>query len=269
MPRGATAMMTVMAGELAGDFDYDAAKVGYAAHRRADPRIAALVHAALGDARTVINVGAGAGSYEPTDRVVTAVEPSAQMRAERPAHLARAIDATAEDLPFPDDAFDAAMATVTIHQWRDVDRGLRELRRVSRGPVVILTFDRSALGRLWLEEYVPELFVAEAQRYPDINRVCAVLGGAHVVEVPVPFDCTDGVTEAYYGRPELFLDPSVRRAQSAWGFVPDGVEERFERALRADLDSGEWDRRHGHLRGQPSFLGAMRLILAEESDAVS
>ena len=140
---------------LAGDVDYEVEGVGYAVQRRTDPRIASLVHAALGDARTVLNVGAGAGSYEPHDRVVTAVEPSAAMRAQRPSHLAEAMDATAEALPFDDDSFDAAMATVTIHQWTDVDRGLRELRRVSRGPVVILTFDGDAITRFWLKRVRP------------------------------------------------------------------------------------------------------------------
>jgi Methylase involved in ubiquinone/menaquinone biosynthesis len=246
---------------LAGDFDYDAGGTGYAEQRRADPRIAALVHGALGDARTVLNVGAGAGSYEPADREVTAVEPSAAMRAQRPPHLVHAIDRTAEALPFPDDAFDAAMAMVTIHQWRDVERGLRELRRVACGPVVVLTFDGSALDRLWLAAYVPELVAAERRRYPAIERIRALLGGTStVIEVPIPIDCTDGFTEAYYARPERFLDPAVRQAQSAWGFVDVAAIERGIGRLRVDLDSGEWDRRYGYLRTQPEFVGALRLI---------
>lgn len=248
---------------LAGDFDYDARGTGYAQQRRADPRIAALVHTALGDARTVLNVGGGAGSYEPTDREVTAVEPSAAMRAQRPPHLAPAIDGTAEALPFADDAFDAAMAMVTIHQWRDVERGLHELRRVARGPVVVLTFDGSALDRLWLAEYVLELIAAERRRYPAVERVRELIGGTStVVEVPIPIDCTDGFTEAYYARPERFLDPAVRQAQSAWGFVDAGAIERGIGRLRADLDSGAWDRRYGHLRAQPEFVGALRLVTA-------
>ena len=194
--------------------------------------VAACFGLALGPARTVVNVGAGAGSYEPTDRDVTAVEPSAAMRAQRPAHLATAIDATAEALPFADGSFDAAMATVTIHQWSDTDQGLRELRRVSRGPVVILTFDGDALDRFWLADYVPELIIAERRRYPAIDHVRAVLGGVSTVtSIPVPIDCVDGFTEAYYARPERFLDPAVRRSQSAWGFVDadttDRVVERF------------------------------------------
>jgi ubiquinone/menaquinone biosynthesis C-methylase UbiE len=252
-----------MAEPPAGDFDYETHGSGYGVQRRTDPTIAAYVHAALGDARSVVNVGAGAGSYEPTDRQVTAVEPSASMRAQRPAHLVAAIDATAEQLPFGDDSFDAAMATVTIHQWADTDKGLRELRRVSRGPVVILTFDGDALETLWLGDYVPELFDAERRRYPKIDHVQQVLGGTSVVTaMPVPIDCVDGFTEAYYARPERFLDQAVRKSQSAWGFVDPDVEERAVRQLAADLSSGEWDNRYGMLRTQPTFTGSLRLITA-------
>ncbi|MGC3993918.1 MAG: methyltransferase domain-containing protein [Propionicimonas sp.] len=247
----------------AGDVDYEATGVGYAGRRRPDPRIAALVHAALGDARTVVNVGAGAGSYEPADRDVVAVEPSAQMRAQRPHGSAPVVDATAENLPFPDGAFEAAMATVTIHQWRDPAAGLRELRRVSSGPVVVLTFDPAAVPEWWLDEYVPELFAAEAARYPTIDAVCTALGGVtSVARVLIPLDCTDGFTEAFYGRPEAFLDPAVRAAQSAWNFAdPPTIAAGLDR-LAADLASGAWDARHGHLRSQPWFHGAVRLVVA-------
>jgi hypothetical protein len=252
-----------MAGRVAGDFDYDANGGGYAVQRRTDPRIAAYVHAALDDARTVINVGAGAGSYEPADRDVTAVEPSASMRAQRPANLATAIDATAESLPFADGSFDAAMATITVHQWADTDRGLRELRRVSRGPVVVLTFDGDALDLWWLADYLPELIAAERRRYPAISHITDVLGGSSAVTpIPIPIDCVDGFTEAYYARPEQFLDPAVRRSQSAWGFVDAAATERAVEQLRGDLVSGEWDRRYGSLRTQPEFLGSLRLIVA-------
>jgi SAM-dependent methyltransferase len=247
----------------AGDVDYEAHGAGYAAVRRPDPRIAARVHAALGPARTVVNVGAGAGSYEPEDRAVVAVEPSAAMRAQRPRRLLPAVDATAERLPFDDDAFDAAMAMVTIHQWSDLDRGLREMRRVARGPVVILTFDGDALDRLWLAEYAPELATAERGRMPPIDRILTALGGTGTVaEVPIPLDCTDGFTEAFYGRPERLLDPAVRRAQSAWGFVASGVEERAIAHLARDLAAGTWDARFGALRTQPWFVGAVRLVVA-------
>jgi len=247
----------------AGDFDYEANGSGYAVRRRPDPRIAALVLAALGDARTVVNVGAGAGSYEPADRHVVAVEPSAAMRAQRPRHLAPALDATAERLPFDDDAFDAAMATITIHQWTDVDAGLRELRRVSRGPVAILTFDGEALLDFWLNEYVPEVIATERARFPTVDHLVGALGGdVEVLDVPIPIDCTDGFGEAYYARPEAFLQPDVRAAQSGWLLTdPDAVARGIAR-LADDLASGRWDERHGHLRRQPEHVGAVRLIVA-------
>jgi hypothetical protein len=214
----------------------------------------------------VLNVGAGAGSYEPEDREVTAVEPSAAMRAQRPARLAPAIDATAEQLPFADHAFDAAMAMVTIHQWADADDGLRELRRVSRGPVAIMTFDGEALDEFWLAEYAPELIAAERRRYPAIDRIAAVLGGdVTVTPVTIPIDCVDGFTEAYYARPEAFLDTMVRRGQSAWGFAGAAAEERGVTRLREALASGAWDARHGALRTQREYTGSLRLVVSGDT----
>jgi SAM-dependent methyltransferase len=247
----------------AGDFDYDTHGGGYAIHRQPDPRIAAYVHAALGPAGRIINVGAGAGSYEPLDREVTAVEPSEVMRSQRPPHLAAAIDAVAEDLPFADDSFDAAMAMVTIHQWTDTDKGLREMRRVSRGPVVILTADGAALGEFWLAHYAPELFAVEQRRFPTVEHICAVLGGTSTAaSIPIPIDCVDGLGEAYYARPESFLEPAVRQSQSGWGFMDAPSIERAVSHLRADLESGEWDRRFGAFRTQPEYDGSLRLITA-------
>ena len=231
--------------------DYEAVGAAYPRHRRTDPRIAALVWEALGDARTVINVGAGAGSYEPEDRYVVAVEPSPAMRAQR---ATPAVDAIAESLPFDDDSFDAAMAMVTIHQWADVDRGLSELRRVTRGPVVILTFDGEAVPRFWLNDYAPDVLALEASRYPPLAKL-----GGRVVEVPIPFDCQDGFAEAFNGRPEALLDPDVRRAQSAWALA--GVDDLP--ALRDALATGEWDARYGHLRTQPEYVGSLRLVVIE------
>lgn len=251
-----------MTSTLAGDFDYDTHGTGYARKRQPDPRIAARVHAALGSARTVLNVGAGAGSYEPADRHVVAVEPSAAMRAQRPPHAVPALDGRAEELPFDDDAFDAAMATVTVHQWADPAKGLAELRRVARGPVVVLTFDGAALDRLWLACYVPELIAAERRRYPPIDLIAAAVGRTcEVHEVPIPIDCVDGFTEAYYARPERFLEDEVRAAQSAWGFVDEAATTRFVRRLRDDLAGGAWAERFGHLRAQPEFVGSLRLLI--------
>ena len=246
----------------AGDFDYDRYGHGYVLRRQADPRIAENVHAALGPARKVLNVGAGAGSYEPADRLVMAVEPSAVMRAQRPPQLLPAVNATAAELPFDDGAFDAAMAMMTVHQWPDAAAGLAELRRVASGPVVVLTFDPDALARLWLNDYAPEMMAAERGRMPAIGAICAALGGrCEARPIPVPIDCTDGFAEAFYARPERLLDPAVRRAQSAWGFVGPEAQERAVARLRADLESGAWDERYGDLRRQPHFDGALCLVV--------
>ncbi|WP_416220812.1 class I SAM-dependent methyltransferase [Cellulomonas sp. S1-8] len=253
-------------GTPAGDFDYERHGTGYAAVRRPDPRIEARVHAALGGARTVLNVGAGAGSYEPSDRWVLAVEPSATMRAQRPVGAAPALDATAEHLPLDDDSVDAVMLTVTVHQWGDVDQGLREMRRVSRGPVVVLTFDAVALQEFWLAEYVPEVFALEQARFPTIEHLTDTLAAGssavRVESVPVPWDCVDGFGEAFYGRPEAFLRPEVLGATSALAMAGADVAERGLARLRADLASGAWDRAHGHLRTQPERAGALRLVVA-------
>jgi SAM-dependent methyltransferase len=249
----------------AGDFDYEHSGSDYTRHRRADPVIATLVRRALSDSLTVVNVGAGAGSYEPDDREVTAVEPSAAMRSLRPPGRA-AIDAVAEHLPFGDDSFDAAMASVTVHQWLDQDAGLRELRRVARDRVVILTFDPDALDRFWLARYAPELITAERARYPTIAHISDVLGEAvSVSDVSIPHDCTDGFTEAFYARPEAFLVDDVRRSQSAWGFVDAEVEAKSIARLSEDLATGEWDRRYGELRTQPLYVGSLRLIVSEKA----
>jgi SAM-dependent methyltransferase len=247
----------------AGDVDYGRYGIGYAQRRRADPRIADLILEALGPATTVLNVGAGAGSYEPPDRRVAAVEPSEVMIGQRPSSLAPVVRAAAEALPVVDRAFDGAMATVTVHQWPDPLAGLAEMRRVTTGPVVVLTFDPDAIDRLWLSEYAPRVYRAERARYPAIDTIVTALGNStSVSHVPVPFDCTDGFTEAYFGRPEAFLDPDVRRAQSAWSFVEPAVEARYADRLAADLASGRWDALHGGLRTQSQFDGALRLVVS-------
>lgn len=248
----------------AGDVDYGAIGRTYSRFRRPDPIIAAQIHKALGPARTVLNVGAGAGSYEPLDRLVTAVEPSASMRAQRPSYLSTAIDAVAEDLPFPDSSFDAAMALVTVHQWSDLERGLAEMRRVTRGPVILLVCDPDRMHDCWLSDYIPEVRTIEAQRFPSITRLRDVLGGTVAVEaVPIPIDCSDGFNEAYYGRPEAFLVEDARLACSSWSLVPRPVVERFVHALTQDLASGRWDEKYGHLRSQPFFDGPLRLVIGQ------
>lgn len=254
--------MTRKSDGSAGDVDYSEIGSGYALYRRPEPLIAAQVHRALGPARTVLNVGAGAGSYEPEDREVTAVEPSASMRAQRPAHLPEAIDAVAEELPFDDDAFDASMSTVSLHQWSDLEAGLAEMRRVTRGPVVLLVCDPARMHDYWLADYILEVRDNEARRFPAIERIAGALGGRVEVEhVPVPLDCRDGFNEAYYGRPEMFLDRGARLACSSWSLVDPIVVERFVRHLSADLADGTWDARHGHLRTQPFFNSPLRLVV--------
>ncbi len=253
----------ITSGPMAGDFDYETHGKGYAGRRRTDPRIAELVHAGLGAARSVLNVGAGAGSYEPDDRYVLALEPSVAMRRQRPAGRVPAIEGIAEELPFDTDSIDAGMAMITIHQWSNPERGLKELRRVVRGPVVLLTFDGDALDRFWLAGYAPELIAAERRRYPAVSTIGRVLGGdVDVQVVPIPFDCVDGFTEAFYGRPEMFLEPAVRRAQSGWGFVGPCAEQRAVARLSSDLESGRWDERFGSLRTEPRHGGSLRLIVA-------
>jgi hypothetical protein len=243
--------------------DYERHGRTYAQHRRPDPRIVTHIVAALGDARTVLNVGAGSGSYEPSDRWVLAVEPSATMRAQRPPDAVPALDARAEALPFDDDAFDAAMACVTIHHWESTETGLTELRRVSRGPVVVFTFELDALPD-WQLEYLREGVAKEQPRFPAIENVAAALGGHTCVQrIPTPGDCVDGFFEAFWRRPEALLDPQVRSAQSVWALLEPEVEQRIVERLAAGLDSGAWDAEHGHLREQDSFDGALRLVISE------
>jgi SAM-dependent methyltransferase len=246
----------------AGDVDYASIAGAYSSYRHPDPRIMAHIDRALGAARSVLNVGAGTGSYEPIDRDVTAVEPSATMRAQRPPHLNVAIDAIAEALPFDDDEFDASMATFTVHQWTHLDRGLAEMRRVTRGPVVILTCDPALVERFWLNDYAPQVLAAEARRYPPLHAIQAAVGSSATVQnVPIPFDCTDGFNEAYYGRPERLLDDSARLACSAWSFVPAAVRTDYVDHLRRDLQRGAWDSRYGALRSLPEYDGSLRLIV--------
>ena len=247
----------------AGDADYGTIGTDYSSYRRPEPRIAALIEQALSGAHTVVNVGAGTGSYESSAFAITAVEPSASMRAQRAADLPPAVDATAEHLPFADGSFDAAMTTFSVHQWGDVKAGLLEMRRVATGPVVVLTCDPDRVRDFWLYEYAPLVLDTEARRYPAIREMTDALGGHVQVEtVPIPHDCADGFNEAYYARPEMLLDPAARRSCSAWSFVDDELRTQYTDRLRDDLASGAWDRRYGHLRTEPHLLGSLVLIRA-------
>ena len=244
-------------------FDYNQGGDEYASVRRADSRIAAQIHAALGTASYILNVGAGAGSYEPNDRYVVPLEPSVVMRRQRPRHQAPALIGTADAIPFDDGAFDAAMAVLTVHHWKNRAACLAEIRRVTRGPVVIMTFDPDAPTDFWMADYAPELVVVERQRYGALRSVTTPLGGnVEVLPVDVPQDCTDGFQVAFYARPEAFLDRRVRQSQSAWSFLPPGVEARVVESIAADLASGRWDARYGHLRTVPRIRCQLRLIVA-------
>jgi DNA-binding transcriptional MerR regulator len=227
---------------------YDAIGGAYPATRRTEPRIAAQVWEALGDARTVLNVGAGTGSYEPPDRDVTAVEPSAVMRAQRPEGAAPCVAAAAESLPFVDQSFDAAMAFSTIHHWQDPIAGLREMRRVARR-VVVFTRDcgnATWRHRFWLtRDYLPE-FAGLFAGWPSVDELASVIG-ARVEPVPIPWDCADGLLEAYWRRPGAYLEDHVRRAMSTWTLVGPVAEQRTVRSLRDDLASGRWTERNRDL----------------------
>jgi SAM-dependent methyltransferase len=248
----------------AGDVDYGQIGDGYSVFRRPDPHIAKQILDALGNATTILNVGAGTGSYEPVDRQVTALEPSESMRAQRPPCLSRAIDGVAENLPFEDASFDASMATVTVHQWSDLEKGLAEMRRVTRGNVVLLVCDPDLMSDYWLNDYIPEVRAVEANRFPTIERIRVALGGeVEVLPVAVPLDCRDGFNEAYYGRPEMFLNAKARLACSSWSLVPPAAVERFVDDLSADLASGRWDEQYGHYRTQPFFDGPLRLVVGK------
>jgi len=243
---------------------YDTIGVGYRAVRRPDPRIAARLEAALGGARAVLNVGAGTGSYEPENREVTAVEPSEVMIAQRPPGAAPVIQAKAEALPFEDKSFDAAMAVITVPHWDDPAAGLMEMRRVARERVVLLTFDPVPLHGFWLGDYFPRAMEMHAEHMPPVEELAATLGGASVEAVPLPHGCTDGFFFALWDRPEMHLDPEVRRGSSVWHALDPADTERGLTALRSDLESGRWDQRNGHLRDDtPELDLGLRLIVAE------
>ena len=247
-------------------FNYDKLGQKYSGHRQTEPLISEFVNKALGTAKTILNVGAGAGSYEPTDRYVVAVEPSVVMRQQRLVNnKIPAINAKGDNLPFDDKSFDATMAMVTIHHWPDIDKGLKELRRVTKGQVIIMTFDPDTLDKFWNVNYFPELIAVEKVRYPTIEFIKNSLGGnCEVVEIPIPLNCIDGFQEAFYGRPEAFLEKEVRLSQSAWGFLSKEVENRIVKTLEDDLKSGEWDKKYGHYRTQPFFTCALRLIISKQ-----
>jgi SAM-dependent methyltransferase len=239
---------------------YDRIGVGYRSHRRPDPRIAAAVVGALADAGTVVNVGAGAGSYEPSGRTVVAVEPSPEMIRQRGTGGAPVVRASATHLPFRDAGFEAALAVLTIHHWPDRARGLAELGRVARDRVVVLTWDPTSPGFWLTEDYFPEILAIDRPIFPPLDQLAAVLGPIEVRPIPIPHDCVDGFLGAYWRRPTAYLDADLRRAISTFSKLGD-VERGLAR-LGQDLDDGSWRRRHGHLLHRTELDLGYRLVVA-------
>jgi SAM-dependent methyltransferase len=242
---------------------YDEIGHSYVATRQPDPRIAQAIRVALGEARTVLNVGAGTGSYEPTDLQVVAVEPSRAMIRQRPAGTAPVVQAAAEHLPWADAAFDATLAILTVHHWSDQAAGLTELRRVARHRVVLLTWDPACRDAFWLTtQYVPEVVDFDVPRFPSMTELARCLGCIEARPLLIPHDCQDGFLGAFWRRPEAYLDPNVRRAMSGFAQLPPKVIHAGLARLAADLRSGQWDVQFGWVRNQPSLDLGYRLIIA-------
>jgi len=244
--------------------DYDRIGRSYTSTRQTDPTIAAIITEALGDIRSLVNVGAGAGSYEPTQMAVVAVDPSMEMIRQRPSRSAPAVRAQAESLPFRSRAFDAALAVLTIHHWTSIAAGLQELRRVAARRVVILTYDPALNERLWLvPHYFPEIIDLDRKDLPTLDQLEEWLGEIEVREVPIPCDCKDGFLGAFWQRPEAYLHPDIRRGISMFNKLPSGVLDRGIARLSDDLRSGRWERLFGHLRRQNTIDLGYRLVIGK------
>ncbi len=243
---------------------YDELGVGYARARRADPEIAARIDAALGDARTVVNVGAGTGSYEPPGREVTAVEPSAVMIEQRPATASPVVQASAERLPFGDRSFDAAMAVLTIHHWADAVAGLSEVRRVARRRIVLVTFDPEALAGLWIaRDYFPEILGLRRQSTTTSMELATTLPNVTSSALPVPRDCEDHFFAAFWARPEMLFDDETMRPMWVWQSISEEAKRTGRDRLAVDLKSGAWEERYGHLRSQAELDVGLRIVRSE------
>jgi SAM-dependent methyltransferase len=245
---------------------YDEIGVDYAQTRRPDRRIAEQISRALGDARSLVNVGAGAGSYEPRDRRVVAVEPSATMISQRPQGAGPALRASAEALPLADDAVDAALATLTLHHWSDQRRGFAEMRRVARHRIVILTWDQQVWESFWLvRDYFPRIADIDRPRTLPIEELAAALGGGEVLPVPVPHDCVDGFCGAFWRRPAAYLDPRVRAGISVCSLIPQRELDDGLRRLASDLRDGAWEARYRELLALDALDIGYRLVVADAS----
>ncbi len=244
-------------------FNYESEEVDYSGIRKTDKRIAGYINAEFKPGDIIINVGAGSGSYEPDDNYVIAVEPSKAMREQRLKNGKNpAINSSAENLPFDDNSFDCSTAFLTIHHWIDLEKGLNEMKRVTRNKIIIMTYNPDELEIFWNAKYFEELVNVERMRYPKIEKVKDILKlKCEIKSIPIPKDCEDGFQEAFYGRPEKFLERKVRKAQSAWGYLENGKEEELVERLKVELENGEWERKYGHFRNQDFFEGALKLLV--------
>lgn len=257
-----------MSSEARSGAAYDRLGRGYSDFRRADSRIAARIEEALGDARSVLNVGAGAGSYEPAGGRVQAVEPSAEMIAQRPDGAAPVVQASAEALPFENDSFDAAMAVLTAHHWADLDAGLAEMLRVARRRIVIVAFDSEALSDLWIAaDYFPGMLGLKRSSGASSRDLAAKLPVSQSLPLPVPRACEDHFFAALWARPELLFEEDVVRSMWVWQSIPEESRRGGRERLAADLRSGAWDKRHGHLRERPELDVGLRIVVSELSGA--
>lgn len=250
---------------------YDRIGARYGAYRREDPQLRRRIHAALGTAASVVNVGAGAGSYEPPDRYVIAIEPSDVMAAQRPPDRPPAVRAYADALPLRDDSVDAAMAILSLHHWDDArEAGVREMRRVARESVVIVTYDAEVSARMWLvAEYLPEVADLDRNIFPPPAQIASWLGGARIEPLPIPANTPDWMLGSFWAHPERVLDEGARSATSGFARQPAPVVERVVDSVRRDLEDGTWDARHGHLRRLDELDVGLRLIVAEAGQAAN
>ena len=245
------------------DTIYNTIGIDYTNTRRPDPRLAGLIHAQIDQQKTILNIGAGTGSYEPDYKSVVALEPSLRMISQRPAGAAPCIGGEVENLPFADDSFDGALALLTLHHWRDISQGLSELKRVVRERIVIHTWDPSATEDYWLiNDYIPELFTFDSARFPKMHEIAEYFRAVEIIEVPIPHDCSDGFQGAYWRRPEAYLDDRVKNGISSFQQIHQTALAKGLAKLKADLDSGIWRKCYADLLGKEAIDLGYRLIVA-------
>jgi SAM-dependent methyltransferase len=239
---------------------YDKIGEQYDRYRRTDPRIERLIIESLSGASSVVNVGAGTGSYEPVDRNLTAVESSTTMILQRKSKKVPIVQASANNLPFRDKTFDASLAILTVHHWPNPKKGLREMIRVAMDRVVILTWDPASSGFWLVNDYFPEILQIDQKIFPSIEDFQHELGRVSIMEVPIPHDCTDGFLGAYWRRPHAYLDANIRRSISSFSKIKD-ISPSLEK-LRRDLETGEWHHCNSELISKSDLDLGYRLIIA-------